>query len=635
MRQFLLLLCCISLVQARSQNSSILFDGTSQYIGIASQASIGLSSQFTIEGWIYPTGAGSHNDGGIIVNKENSYEISRFADGTIRFALSGSGGGADWNWVNTGFIAPVNVWTHFAMVKNGSTVTFYFNGNQFGSFSGQPATLAPNSMELRLAGRVSYPQFFKGALDDIRLWNTARTQQEIKRFMYSKNLPVNATGLIADYKMNEAAGSTTVINSCTNAASLNGTVASAVSRPVSPTQFSSNALDFDGVDDHMSVPHNASLNATSSLTIEAVVYATKSTGSATILYKGNNASDSSIVFGRSENGWADIHLGIRAGGSWHSISAPGPGRDVWHHLAATYDGAELKMYINGNLVASKPVTGAIATNANDLMIGKQFTNISHFGGRIDEVRIWNVARSQAEIKANINRELQPDAQSGLISYYTFNKANSDDNNAGMVNIVDQAGNNNGTLNNFSLSGTSSNYREQGLNLITLPVNLTDFKAGWKGLDVTLNWTMTSAFEVREFVVEHSRDNRSWNVAGSVINSLSGKTGFDFVHAQPGNGKNFYRLQVISLNGKKETSKTLQLNDPRKPKIFQLESNHVIDGNLRVHMNTRELFMVYYADGRMVKKEMLNPGRHLVQLTGLPAGMYLVGSGEQVERLIVN
>ena len=76
MKNFLLLFPCFFVIQATAQNFSLAFNGTTQYINIPDHNNIDLPGNFTIEGWIYPTGAGSHaTEGGIIINKENSYEI--------------------------------------------------------------------------------------------------------------------------------------------------------------------------------------------------------------------------------------------------------------------------------------------------------------------------------------------------------------------------------------------------------------------------------------------------------------------------------------------------------------------------------------------------------------------------------
>ena len=80
-------------------------------------------------------------------------------------------------------------------------------------------------------------------------------------------------------------------------------------------------------------------------------------------------------------------------------------RTLWSHLAATYDGATMRLYMNGALVSSQARTGAIATSANPLQIGGDSLYGQYFNGNIDEVRIYNRALTQAEIQADMNTPL--------------------------------------------------------------------------------------------------------------------------------------------------------------------------------------------------------------------------------------
>lgn len=91
-----------------------------------------------------------------------------------------------------------------------------------------------------------------------------------------------------------------------------------------------------------------------------------------------------------------------------------------YHVAATYDGTELRYYVNGCLVNTLPCTGSLVQNDLNTAIGNQSTNQAEpFTGYIDELRIWNIVRSQQEIQANMNTLPNPTAQAGLIAYYTF------------------------------------------------------------------------------------------------------------------------------------------------------------------------------------------------------------------------
>ena len=73
----------------------------------------------------------------------------------------------------------------------------------------------------------------------------------------------------------------------------------------------------------------------------------------------------------------------------------------WHHIAATYDKKEQKLYKDGKLVASKPNTGEMNVNANPVIIGASGGKSRYFNGRIDDVRIYNNALSEDEVRENM------------------------------------------------------------------------------------------------------------------------------------------------------------------------------------------------------------------------------------------
>ena len=110
-----------------------------------------------------------------------------------------------------------------------------------------------------------------------------------------------------------------------------------------------------------------------------------------------------------------------------------------YHVAMVYDGVTLKFYRNGFLLSQTPVTGNLIQNDFPTQIGLYNAELynTNLIGYINEVRIWNVARTQAQIQANMNISLpSPATQPGLLAYYTFNS------------LMNQQGNPvwNGTLN---------------------------------------------------------------------------------------------------------------------------------------------------------------------------------------------
>jgi hypothetical protein len=98
-----------------------------------------------------------------------------------------------------------------------------------------------------------------------------------------------------------------------------------------------------------------------------------------------------------------------------------------------------------------------------------WANGRFFNGVMDEVRIWNVARTQSEIQSNMNSELAG-TETGLVAYYPFNQGIAAGNNTAISNVIDKTPNaRNGVLYNFAKTGTTSNFvAGKVVNVITVP-----------------------------------------------------------------------------------------------------------------------------------------------------------------------
>src|SRR3990170_2011523 len=159
------------------------------------------------------------------------------------------------------------------------------------------------------------------------------------------------------------------------------------------------AFSFDGAADYVNVPHSAGLDVTTALTLDAWIKpAGAGTGNGIIIMKNPLKyalvwfpDTQKITFSLDIGGWAD-HVS--------NSSAP---PDQWTHIAGTYDGSSVKIYINGVLDAEFPKIGLIATSTGDLTIGwrTDAPDVS-YNGLIDEVEIFNRALSAEEIAAIAN-----------------------------------------------------------------------------------------------------------------------------------------------------------------------------------------------------------------------------------------
>lgn len=158
-------------------------------------------------------------------------------------------------------------------------------------------------------------------------------------------------------------------------------------------------LSFDGVDDYVSVSDSLAtssvLDLTNALTFSVWVYPTSISGYNPIFAKIPVAATSGYEFLNS-NG--SLRLILRTPSAICDYSAGTLVADTWNYAAATYNGANITLYLNGSLVGTSPScsSGAV-TNNNILMIGGRASDNSRFAGRIDELRFYNRALSESEI----------------------------------------------------------------------------------------------------------------------------------------------------------------------------------------------------------------------------------------------
>ena len=103
-----------------------------------------------------------------------------------------------------------------------------------------------------------------------------------------------------------------------------------------------------------------------------------------------------------------------------------PGR--WYHLAATYDGREARVFVDGVALRSEPLSGPMHIDDSELVIGRgdpEYSSGEYFDGAVDEIRVWNVARSPAELQESLNASLTG-KEPGLVAYWNFDDATAQD-----------------------------------------------------------------------------------------------------------------------------------------------------------------------------------------------------------------
>lgn len=108
------------------------------------------------------------------------------------------------------------------------------------------------------------------------------------------------------------------------------------------------------------------------------------------------------------------------GATTHDIDFVYDSANKWTHFAIVYDGSTMRIYANGQLVGSRTTVYDLA-DTTPLQIGRWISQGgSYFVGEIDDLRVWNVARTQSEIQASMDTELLG-TEKGLVANWTFNK----------------------------------------------------------------------------------------------------------------------------------------------------------------------------------------------------------------------
>jgi hypothetical protein len=212
----------------------------------------------------------------------------------------------------------------------------------------------------------------------------------------------------------------TVSGAILNASGLTGPVQVTVTR----SGFTNRFLSLDGVDDAVVVADDPALHLATGATVECWIRG------------GADQPEDRLVFVDKSAGYVDSSgwalQGVRDSGAieWlgggsdaytRVTSAPGVLDGGWHHLAGTFDGRELALYVDGVRQGAAALTNALPSNAREVEIGHSWgagTPNYHFRGSIDEVRLWNRALSPGEILDRMRRPVDG-TEPGLAAAWNF------------------------------------------------------------------------------------------------------------------------------------------------------------------------------------------------------------------------
>ena len=530
----------IAYPQAGYAGAALVFDGVNDGLSAADAADLDFTGTFTLEAWIrIPDYSATRT----IVSKQPSYALQELpgnyefrvdqGSGKLTFGFEyGEAEGAYAFWTSAAGV-PLNQFTHVAVVcRGGTSVQFFINGVP-GTIHRMSLYPVANSQPVRV-GRRSDGVFFRGEIDEVRLWNGARMPTELAVQQYQR-LAGNESRLKAYWRMDEGTGGTVADSSgnghtatleggtgftrsdalverapasstnavvvtlggfesnfpaaalsaritalpasgtllqygslaeisavptdvadpdrrvvyqppadtraavpfayrvndgdydSANAATVTVDVATTVHVPLASPAGA--ALALDGTDDCIQVPHSSAFNLIERMTFEAWVRIDDYTQYGPVIVKswdnlpgnfemGIEQTSGKLRFGHKSNNrwcaWPDFRFFSSAG------AVP---TGAWTHVAVVFDlNSAVRFYINGlpsggEIVYAADVCAKPIANTAPVLIGGRADGL-RFKGQLDEVRVWNSARSDDEIVRNHDRRFAG-PQDGLMAYWAM------------------------------------------------------------------------------------------------------------------------------------------------------------------------------------------------------------------------
>jgi len=309
-----------------------------------------------------------------------------------------------------------NQWYHLVGVREGTAIRIYLNGIVANATTSTGVLDTSTNVHFAVGALYRQPtdnaitEYFKGLIDEPAMYDRALTESEVVALYNAGSTGTCYPGLVSWWKAEN--------NGLDSAGSNHGALQG-------PPAFAPGAVgqtfSFDGVDDFVQLTDSSTLKPTAALSVGAWINMASSP-----------SGNAMIVDHESADPWYGYGLYVSSGNVLHAdIYSDTPSAqqdlagqtvlqpDVWYHAAMTYDGTNIKLYLNGMEDGSLAATGPINyTQSVNPTIGKRSTgNTSYFHGMMDEVQLFNRALSADEVGLLFWGEYMVQRISGGQNYY--------------------------------------------------------------------------------------------------------------------------------------------------------------------------------------------------------------------------
>lgn len=392
-----------------------------------------------------------------------------------------------------------------------------------------------------------------------------------------------------------------------------------------------NALDFDGTNDYVEIPYNSTWTPVI-YSVQLSVKIKTNTGLPQAVFSngGNNGGFKGFsLYAMPDDKWYIFYGNGSA--SFSTLLGPAINYGTWINIAGTYDGTTLRLYINGALINSVVVSPIILPNPSlPIRLGAGNSEGApnyFFGGQIDELSLWNKTLTLADVQHNMNTSLFP-PKSNLISYYNFNEGvgNGDNTTPPINTLIDGTANSqNGTLQNFALIGTSSNWVTSDL---VLPISLINFSGIKKDGYNSLQWSTKSEQNSAYFDIQRSENGSDFTTIAKVNAAGNSSVAKNYQYTDNELGTSsvyYYRLKMVDIDGSSKFSSVIFIRNSNSglTTVYPNPARNQITINIsdKSLINTQALLSDL--SGKVVQRISLNQASTQVDISRYGSGMYLL------------
>ncbi|MBU1699746.1 MAG: T9SS type A sorting domain-containing protein [Candidatus Eisenbacteria bacterium] len=395
-------------------NAAAEFNGTDSYIQVYDDPALHFQ-EITLSAYVYLHSLEDPSGFDTFINKifgdphEISYQIGvSTSTGKFNFGLNLGNTGYPQGIVESNTIAQLDTWYHVAGTYDGTEIIIYIDGVPENSLPySQP--IPYDDRDLELGVHAGYAHLLDGILDEARIYDQALSETEILDLIITCS-----PNLLACYSFD---GDVTDCSGNENHGTGYGGLVYVADCEGEPTS----ALEFNGYDSYILVPDDDILH-TQAMTLSAVVYLYNledTSGFDTFINKlygspheisyelGVSTATNRFTFG--------LNLGSTGYEQGIVESFTEAKTETWYHVVGTYDGSELRIYVNGMLENSVLYSSPIPYDDGDLELGVHAGYTHLVDGIMDDIRIYDQPLSDQEIV-----ELVPECIPELVACYGMN-----------------------------------------------------------------------------------------------------------------------------------------------------------------------------------------------------------------------